>query len=121
MPKADIEPRLQEQWELLNLDALISGGSSNDTQQQLLYCAQKFTFEGLTETDKNTIPCPKHYQKILKSHVEEVQDLPQCKASKSETGLGQTTDISLRTSFLPFRRMPMGSTHAFPSRKNRDV
>lgn len=63
----------------------------------------------------------RHYQKILKRHVVERQDLPQSKADKSETGLGQTTDISLRTYFLPFRRMPMGGTHVFPSHKNRDV
>lgn len=123
MPKAAAEPRLQEQWEVLNLNALVSGGSSNNTQQQLLYSAQKFTLEGLVKTGKNIVPCPKPLPKNpkKKKHEEEGQDLFRCKADKSETGLGQPTDISLRTSFLPFRRMPVGSTHAFPSRKNRDV
>lgn len=123
MPKAAAEPRLQEQWELLNLNALVSGGSSNDAQQLLLYSAQKFTLEGLVETGKNTVPCLKALpkEKTFKRHVEEGQDLPQCKTDKSETGLGQTTDISLRTSVLPFRRMPTGGTRAFPSHKDRDV
>lgn len=77
MPKAAAEPRLQEQWELLNLNAFVSGGSSNDTQQMLLYSAQKFTLEGLVETGKNTVPCLKALpkKKTLKRHVEEGQDL----------------------------------------------
>lgn len=42
----------------------------------------------------------RHNQKYLKRHAEGGQDLLQCKADKSEAGLGQTTDISLRTSFF---------------------
>lgn len=69
--------------------------------QRLLYSAQKFITEGLLEPGKKMAPWPKKLPK-KKKKGQHIEDPAQCRSDKSQTALGQTTDISPRTTFLLF-------------------